>query len=916
VTTPARSTTPSAPPGTVRLVLPVEGMTCASCSARVGRALGKVEGVADAVVNFATNRAVVTYDPARTDGDALRAAVERVGYAVPAVPDDAAMHARRGRRLGRRLALAGVLSVPVLLISMVPALMFDGWQWVALVLTTPVVLGAGGEFHRNAAVNLRHGAVTMDTLVSIGTLTAYGWSVWALVALDAAELHGGMRLAVSGLPDVYLETAAAIVTLILLGRWFEHRAKGRSSRAIARLLELGPRTAELVDGREVEVARLTVGDGIVLRPGARVPVDAVVLEGTSTLDTSMLTGEPVPVEVGPGDEVVGGTVNGAGRLVLEARAVGADTVLAQIVDLVAQAQGGRAPVQALVDRVTAWFVPVVLAIALGVLLAGVAAGDASGALTRAVAVLVIACPCALGLATPTAVMVGVGRGASLGVIVRGVEALETSGRVGTVVLDKTGTLTEGRMRLVAVHAARPLADDAAALAVVRAAVAAAEGASEHPIARAVARDLTAAPGAPLPAVAAFEARPGLGVVATVAGPDREHPFEVVVGRPDLLAAHGLPLPTDLAATLVAEAEGGRTVIAAAVRGPGLPGAGAAALVLALEDTMKPGAAEAVAALHRMGLDTVLLTGDREESARAVAARLGIPRVVAGVLPDGKEAVIRALQAEGRVVAMVGDGINDAPALASADLGIAMGGGTDVAIEAGDVTLVTGDPRAIPDAVALARRTLGTIRGNLVWAFGYNTLAIPLAAVGLLNPMVAAAAMGLSSVFVVTNSLRLRRFTGVRGRPPTRRERVERAAATLVTVAALAGLVGTATAFQRSLLPGREVPLALTADGPAPATVVVTPGERVTFVLTSDATTSLHLVDVTELAMMRMTPEGAAAEMRHGRRTIGTVVPAGVTVRLTWTAPREPDALRRLRLHDGLRDATAELVPAAVQGVAP
>ena len=909
----------TAPPGTVRVVIPVEGMTCASCSARVGRALGKVEGVADATVNFATHRAAVTYDPAVTDGDALRAAIERVGYEVPEVPDDAAMHARRGRRLGRRLVLAGALTVPTLLISMVPALMFDGWQWLALALTTPVVLGAGWEFHRNAAVNLRHGGVTMDTLVSIGTLTAWGWSVWALVVLDAAEFHGGMRLAVTGLPEVYLETAAAIVTLILLGRWFEHRAKGRSSRAIARLLELGPRTAELADGREVPVADLVAGDRIVIRPGARLPVDAVVVEGRSTLDTSMLTGEPVPAEVGPGDEVVGGTVNGAGRLVVVARAVGADTVLAQIVDLVAQAQGGRAPVQALVDRVTAWFVPVVLLVALGVLVAGWAAGDPADALTRAVAVLVIACPCALGLATPTAVMVGVGRGASLGVVVRGVEALETSGRVDTVVLDKTGTLTEGRMRLVAAHAAPALAADPGALAVVRAAVAAAEAGSEHPIARAVARDLPALPahgradGAPedvaVPAVAApeaslgaFTALPGLGVAATVLLGDVG--LDVLVGRPELLAERGAALPAPLADEVDREAAAGRTAVAAVVRGPGLPDG--AALVLALADAPKPGAAAAVAALHRMGLRTVLLTGDREATARAVAADLGIPDVVAGVLPAGKEAVVRGLQDGGRVVAMVGDGINDAPALARADLGIAMGGGTDVAIEAGDVTLVTDDPRAVPDAVALARRTLGTIRGNLVWAFGYNALAIPLAAAGLLNPVVAAAAMGFSSVFVVTNSLRLRRFRGARDRAPSRRERAERVAVALVTAAAVAGVVATAAAFQRSLLPGRPVPVALTSDGVVPAVVPVEPGERVTFVLDADATTSFHLVDVVDLALMRAAADGAA--MDHGRGAIGTVVPAGTTVRLTWTAPDDPDALLRLRIHDELRDATAELVP--------
>ena len=884
-------------------------MTCASCSTRVGRALSKVEGVEDANVNFATHRAVVTYDPSRVDPEALRAAVERVGYAVPEVPDDAAMHERRRVRLTRQLVVAAVLTVPTLLISMVPALMFDGWQWVALVLTTPVVLGSGWEFHRNAALNLVHGQVTMDTLVSIGTLTAYLWSLWALVVLDAAELHGGMRLSVTGLPDVYLETAAAIVTLILLGRWFEHRAKGRSSQAIARLLELGPRTAALADGREVPVGDLDTGDVIVVRPGERIPVDARVVEGRSAVDTSMLSGEPLPVDVGPGDVVVGGTLNGSGRLVIEATAVGAATVLAQIADLVAQAQGGRAPVEALVDRVTSVFVPVVLLIATGTVALGLLGGASlAETLSRAVAVLVIACPCALGLATPTAVMVGVGRGASLGVVIKGVHVLEATRRVDTIVLDKTGTLTEGRMAVVDDHVDVRAAAEGTLRRATVAAVVAAEAASEHPIARAVARDLATRHGGdagPLPPARLddFTALPGLGVRATVTVGDVAH--EVLVGRASLLADSGLALDPTLDAVRDAAEAQGRTVIAAAVRRA--DGAGEAVrLVVSLSDAIKPTSREAVAAFHALGLRTVLLTGDQERTARTVAAELDIEQVIAGVLPDGKDAVIRALQDEGRTVAMVGDGINDAPALARADLGIAMGTGTDVAIEAGEVTLMSGDPRAAADAIALSRRTLSTVRSNLVWAFGYNTLAIPLAAAGLLNPMVAAAAMGFSSVFVVTNSLRLRDFRGARALAPTRRQRVERTAVRLAMAASIVAVVLVGAAFQRSLLPGRTVTLDLTSDGIAPAVVEVVPGEKVTFVLDADARTSFHLVDVVDLAMMRV--QAAGGTMDHGRDAVGTVVPEGTTVRLTWTVPDDEDAVRRLRLHDDARDTVAELVP--------
>jgi P-type Cu+ transporter len=888
---------------TVRLILPVEGMTCASCSARVGRALTKLDGVSDANVNFATHRAAVSYDPDLVDPDALRAAVERVGYSVPDVPDDAAMHERRRIRLQRQLTLAVVLTVPTLLISMVPAFMFDGWQWVALALTTPVVLGSGWEFHRNAAVNLVLRQVTMDTLVSIGTLTAYLWSVWALVVLDAAELHGGMRLSVTGLPDVYLETAAAIVTAILLGRWFEHRAKGRSSQAIAKLLQLGPRTATLVDGREVAVAELVAGDRILVRPGERIAVDARVIEGRSAVDTSMLTGEPLPVDVVPGDDVVGGTLNGSGRLVVEATAVGSATVLAQIVDLVAQAQGGRAPVEALVDRVTSVFVPIVLLIAAGTLAVGLLQGATlSDPLTRAVAVLVIACPCALGLATPTAVMVGVGRGASLGVVIKGVHVLETTRRVDIIVLDKTGTLTEGRMVVVADRAGAGIGEVERRAAL--AAIIAAEAASEHPIARAIARDLAARhPDLPQARLEDFTSLPGIGVRASVDVDGTQ--LEVVVGRTSLLEEHGHVLLPELEVERELQESQGRTVIAAAARPAGSGSAGAA-FIVALSDAIKPTSREAVASFHALGLGTVLLTGDQERTARAVAGELGIQRVVAGVLPDGKDAVIQQLQAEGHVVAMVGDGINDAPALARADLGIAMGTGTDVAIEAGEVTLMSGDPRAAADAIALSRRTLSTIRSNLVWAFGYNTLAIPLAAVGLLNPMVAAAAMGFSSVFVVTNSLRLRDFRGARALAPTTRQRVERSAVRLAMAAGIVAVILVGVAFQRSLLPGRTIDIALTEGGVVPAVVQVVPGEKVTFVLDADARTSFHVVDVVDLSMMRMDASGGP--MDHGRRSVGTVVPAGMTVRLTWIVPDDADAVLRLRLHDDARDSVAELEP--------
>jgi P-type Cu+ transporter len=750
----------------------------------------------------------------------------------------------------------------------------------------------------------------MDTLVSIGTLAAYLWSVWALVVLGAADLHGGMRLSVTGLPDVYLETAAAIVTAILLGRWFEHRAKGRSSQAIAKLLELGPRTATLADGREVPVADLVAGDRIVVRPGERIPVDAIVIEGRSAIDTSMLTGEPLPVDVVPGDDVVGGTLNGSGRIVVEATAVGAATVLAQIVDLVAQAQGGRAPIEALVDRVTSVFVPIVLVIAAGTLALGLWQGAAlSDPLTRAVAVLVIACPCALGLATPTAVMVGVGRGASLGVVIKGVHVLETTRRVDTIVLDKTGTLTEGRMVVVEDRLDAASASDPEMRRAALAAIVAAESASEHPIARAVARDLATRHGdLPDARLDDFAALPGLGVRAEVEVDGRT--LEVVVGRTSLLADHGYVLDAELAAEQEAQEAQGRTVIAAAVRAVGgadrAGDAPAVLLVVALSDRIKPTSREAVAAFHRLGLRTVLLTGDQERTARAVATELGIDHVIAGVLPDGKDAVIQGLQDEGRVVAMVGDGINDAPALARADLGIAMGTGTDVAIEAGDVTLMSGDPRAAADAIALSRRTLATIRSNLVWAFGYNTLAIPLAAVGLLNPMVAAAAMGFSSVFVVTNSLRLRDFRGAPARrtdaaPARRAHRGPPRDGRRDRRGVLVGIE-----FQRSLLPGRAIDVALTTSGSS--------HRRSSRSCRARRSRSSGCGRAHEHApRRRRRPRDDAHGRRGWRWTTGATRSAPSSRRARpcvspGRVPDDPDAVRRLRLHDGARDTVAELVP--------
>ncbi|NGN92413.1 copper-translocating P-type ATPase [Nocardioides sp. KC13] len=740
--------------------LEINGMTCASCANRIERKLNKLDGVA-ATVNYATEKAKISVAADKTDIDAgvLIATVESAGYGAkePRREDPSSSAPVDGEatdpvaRLRQRLLISALLSVPVVLLAMVPALQFESWQWLSLTLAAPVIVWGAAPFHRAAWTNARHGAATMDTLVSIGTLAAFGWSLYALFLGTAGEpgMTHPFSLTIErtdGLGNIYLEAAAGVTTFILAGRYFEARSKRRAGAALTALLELGAKeVAVLRDGSEtrIPIDELAVGDLFVVRPGEKVATDGIVEDGSSAIDAAMLTGESVPVEVAPGDAVTGATVNAGGRIVVRATRVGADTQLAQMARLVEEAQTGKAAAQRLADRISGIFVPIVLAlsaITLGFWL-GAGAGAAT-AFTAAVAVLIIACPCALGLATPTALMVGTGRGAQLGILIKGPEVLESTRRIDTIVLDKTGTVTSGTMTLTDVIAAP--GEDADEIARLAGAL---EYASEHPIARAIASGAEARVGT-LPAAEDFANVPGLGVQGIVEG------HAVLVGRVRLLEEWSQHLPGDLALAMAEAESEGRTAVAVGWDGQ-------ARGVLVVNDVIKPTSAEAIAEFQRLGLTPVLLTGDNETVARSVAAEVGIPvsadTVIAEVLPEDKVAVVRRLQEEGRVVAMVGDGVNDAPALAQADLGLSMGTGTDVAIQASDLTLVRGDLRVAADAIRLSRKTLTTIKGNLFWAFAYNVAAIPLAVAGLLNPMLAGAAMAFSSVFVVSNSLRLRRF---------------------------------------------------------------------------------------------------------------------------------------------------------------
>lgn len=755
---------PADPVDVIHLDLGVTGMTCTSCSGRVERKLNKLDGV-EATVNFATESAAVTYDPGKADTDILIDTVRGAGYDAFTMADDAddadddAQHHSAGTDtpdngqsrvdaardseaadLKKRTIISALITVPVVLVSMIPALQFDNWQWAVLTAVTPVYFWGGAPFHRATLANLRHGSFTMDTLVSMGTTAAYVWSLWALFLGNAGM--PGMTMEMHLLPshstmdEIYLETAAVVITFLLLGRWFETRAKGRSSEALRTLLNMGAKDATVLrDGAEIRVPikELQVDEMIVVRPGEKIAADGVVTDGNSAVDESMLTGESVPVEVTDGSTVTGATINTSGRLLVRVTRTGENSTLSQMAKLVTDAQAKKAPVQRLVDRISQVFVPVVILIAVATLIVHIATGGGvAPAFTAAVAVLIIACPCALGLATPTALLVGTGRGAQLGLLIKGPEVLESTRRVDTIVMDKTGTVTSGVMAVSGVTEAAAVSTD------VLSAAAAVEAGSEHPIARAIVRE--AEQRGEVPQATDFATTAGRGVTGTVDG------ATVTVGRP---AAN---LPDDLQQAFDEAQDAGGTPVVVEIDGT-------PAGVVTVRDTVKSTSADAVASLKTLGLTPMLLTGDNEGAARTVASEVGIApeNVIAGVMPDEKVDHVEKLQAEGRNVAMVGDGVNDAAALAAAELGLAMGAGTDVAIEASDITLMNDDLRSAADAIRLSRRTLGTIRGNLFWAFAYNVALIPVAAIGLLNPMLAGVAMAFSSVFVVSNSLRLRRF---------------------------------------------------------------------------------------------------------------------------------------------------------------